>query len=219
MSGTTYLLPIGAKVGIYAVPEEGYVVTGEPLIIEEVKEDTTIDTSKLPTAEKGTPAGEGVYVFAKDGNCTIFGTGAATALPTDFDRNSISNAVVGDGIAEIRENFFKDCYFLNAVKIGKGVEKFGKKAFWFCMSLERIEIDNSEFEVASIDDAVIYRAAFDSAGKLYTIPSIKVSGYNEVLYGTDDLTDPGSWKPVEAGKTMEEAGYHFFKFVLEQEAK
>ena len=87
------------------------------------------------------------------------------------------------------------------------------------MSLEKIEIGNPKFEVASIDDAVVYRAAFDSEGKLYTIPSIKLSGYKEVLYGTDDLTDPGSWKPVEAGKTMEESGYHFFKFVLEQEAK
>ena len=55
VGGTTYLLPIGAKVGIYAVAEEGYVVTGKPYIIEEVASDTTIDTSKLPTAEKGKP--------------------------------------------------------------------------------------------------------------------------------------------------------------------
>ena len=53
--GTTYKLPVGAKVGIYAVPEEGYVVTGKPYIIEEVKTDTTIDPSKLPKAEPGKP--------------------------------------------------------------------------------------------------------------------------------------------------------------------
>ena len=50
--GTTYLLPIGAKVGIYAVPEEGYAVKGEPYIIESVSEGETIVPSSLPHAER-----------------------------------------------------------------------------------------------------------------------------------------------------------------------
>ena len=50
--GTTYLLPIGARVGIYAVPEEGYAVKGEPYIIESVSEEETIDPDSLPSAER-----------------------------------------------------------------------------------------------------------------------------------------------------------------------
>ena len=50
--GTTYLLPIGAKVGIYAVPEEGYAVKDDPYIIESVSEGETIDPGSLPHAER-----------------------------------------------------------------------------------------------------------------------------------------------------------------------
>ena len=53
--GTTYALPVGEKVGIYAVPEKGYVVKGEPYIIDEVKSDTKIDASKLPGAKLPEP--------------------------------------------------------------------------------------------------------------------------------------------------------------------
>ena len=48
--GSTYALPDGAKVGIYMVPKKGYVVTGDPYIINEIKSDKTIDESRLPKA-------------------------------------------------------------------------------------------------------------------------------------------------------------------------
>ena len=49
-NGGRYALPIGAKVGIYAVAEEGYVIVGtNPYIIDEVAIDTAIDASALPT--------------------------------------------------------------------------------------------------------------------------------------------------------------------------
>ena len=49
----TYALPIGAKVAIYCIPADGYVVTGtNPYVIDEVTEETTIDAADLPTAEK-----------------------------------------------------------------------------------------------------------------------------------------------------------------------
>ena len=49
--GAMYELPIGAKVGIYCVPSEGYMVTGtNPYIIGKVEADTTIDGEELPTA-------------------------------------------------------------------------------------------------------------------------------------------------------------------------
>ena len=47
-----YALPIGAKVGIYAVAEEGYAIVGtNPYVIDEVTSDTAIDASALPTAQ------------------------------------------------------------------------------------------------------------------------------------------------------------------------
>ena len=48
--GTTYALPAGARVGIYAVPEPGYVVMGEPFFIKEVTAGMTINPSLLPKA-------------------------------------------------------------------------------------------------------------------------------------------------------------------------
>ena len=46
-----YALPIGAKVGIYTVAEEGYVIVGtNPYVIDEVTIDTVIDASALPMA-------------------------------------------------------------------------------------------------------------------------------------------------------------------------
>ena len=52
-----------------------------------------------------------------------------------------------------------------------------------------------------------------------TIPAISLPGYKAVLYGTNDLSDPSGWRPVDQGQTMEEAGYHFFKYVLEKQDK
>ena len=51
-NGGRYALPIGAKVGIYAVAEEGYAIVGtNPYVIDEVTSDTAIDASALPTAQ------------------------------------------------------------------------------------------------------------------------------------------------------------------------
>ena len=46
---TYYVLPIGAKIGIYAEPEEGYEIAGtNPYVIDEVTDETVIDASLLP---------------------------------------------------------------------------------------------------------------------------------------------------------------------------
>ena len=44
-----YALPLGARVGVYAVPEEGYVIVGtNPCVIEKVTSDTAVDVDQLP---------------------------------------------------------------------------------------------------------------------------------------------------------------------------
>ena len=50
--GAVYQLPVGSRVEINAEPVEGYKVVGDPYVIEEVKEDTVIDTEALPKFEK-----------------------------------------------------------------------------------------------------------------------------------------------------------------------
>ena len=214
VGGTTYLLPIGAKVGIYAVPEEGYVVTGKPYIIEEVTSDTTIDTSKLPTAEKGSPVGEGTYVYAKDGNCTIFGTGSVTNFPAGFDRNSISNAVVEVGVTEIGEAFFYKCRKLKTVTLGKDVVKVGTNAFYLCVKLEKITVGNAA-AVESLAGAVVIRAAFDSEGYPCMVPQIEAPDWKMVMLATDNLAEP-KWEPIDPKEAFADgAPARFFKFVIQ----
>lgn len=53
--GADYELPVGAKVGVYAVAAEGYEVVGEPYVIDEVTAETTVDADKLPTVKKSEP--------------------------------------------------------------------------------------------------------------------------------------------------------------------
>ena len=83
-----YALPIGASVGIYCVAESDYVVVGpNPCVIEKVEPDTTIDPSKLPTAEVrlgtkgnpwliGSPNAADVTAYTNGTTLVIEGTGA-----------------------------------------------------------------------------------------------------------------------------------------------
>lgn len=51
--GAEYELPFGAKIEIWAVPAEGFRVTGEnPYVIEEVTSDTTVELEDLPSVEE-----------------------------------------------------------------------------------------------------------------------------------------------------------------------
>ena len=166
------------------------------------------------------PVGENAYMqVVDDGSCLITGTGSVTNFPAGFDRNSISNAVVADGITEIGSRFFKECLNLNTVKFGKDVAKVGEKTFLYCMSLETVEIDNPDFDLSSLDGAINYHTAVNPDGSLYPIPNVTVAGCQQTLEGKAALTD-ANWTDlgeVVPGKPMEEyAGYHFFRIVLKK---
>ena len=169
--------------------------------------------------KSGEMVGEDAYMQVEDGNCTIFGTGSATALPNGLDRNSIKSVTVGDGITEIGSRFFKRCLYLNTVTFGKDVKKVGEKAFLYCMSLETIKIDNPDFDLSSLDGAINYHTAVKPDGSLYPIPNVTVTGYQQTLEGKENLTD-ANWTdlgPVVPGKAMENyGGYHFFRIVLKK---
>ncbi len=51
LGAATYELPIGAKVAIYLVPSEGYVVSGtNPYVIDKVTSEASVDPTLVPTA-------------------------------------------------------------------------------------------------------------------------------------------------------------------------
>ena len=167
---------------------------------------------------EGLPVGESAWLVQTDGGWLIVGEGSATNLPSGFHRNSIKSVTVDDGITEIGARFFKKCYSLNTFTGGKNLASIGEKAFYLCASLESVVIENPNFDIekGGLKEAIVYQTAIKEDGTLYTIPTVTIPGCAAVLYGTNDLTDPTSWTPVDPDKTMEASGYHFFKFVLKK---
>ena len=212
--GEPQVIPEGAD---KAVGGEFFTVDFEKReIVLRVKKFSDYAVAETPPGEK---VGENAYMQVDDGKCTIFGTGSATNLPSGFDRDSITNAVVADGITEIGARFFKNFNNLNAVTFGKDVAKFGEKAFLYCMSLESIEIGNPDFDLSSLDGAISYHTAIKPDGSLYPIPNVTVNGCQQTLEGKAALTD-ANWADlgaVDPGKPMEDyTGYHFFRIVLKK---
>ena len=148
--------------------------------------------SDYAIAEETPPVkvGENATAAVKDGVCTISGEGLVTGFPSDFDCGSISNVVVEPGITEIGEGFFYPCLSLKSLRIEELAAAHG------------------------LEKAVVYRTAINPDGTIYPIPSISIPGYEEVLYGANDLTDKDGWELLPSGTKMEESGYHFFKYVL-----
>ena len=163
--------------------------------------------------------GAASYAYTNEvGVLIIFGEGAAAALPAGVDRGGIRGVNVEDDVTSIGSRFLKKCYNLNAFTGGEDLVSFGEKAFYLCPSLETITLKNDAAQ-ASLANAVVYQTAIRPDGTLYTIPAISLPGYKAVLYGTNDLSDPSGWRRVDQGWTMEESGYHFFKYVLEKRDK
>lgn len=161
------------------------------------------------------PVGTNVWIYTEDGVGYIVGEGVATNLPTGFVLNSITNAVVDEGITEIGARFFKKCSKLNMVTLGKDVTSVGTNAFYLCVALERIKVENAAALESLLNGAIVYRTALDPDNKPYVIPYIDAPGYKNVLYATDDLVNP-VWRPIDPKEAFADgAPARFFKFVLE----
>lgn len=163
--------------------------------------------------------GEAAYVRAStDGNCAIVGTGVATNLPAGFNLDSITSAVVEDGITEIGARFFKKCRKMNTVTLGKDVVFVGANAFYFCVALEKITVENAA-ALESLKGAFVYQTAIKSDGSLYPIPNVTAPGCDQYLEGKVNLTDP-KWADLgelDPDKPMEAHGdYKFFRIVLKK---
>ena len=154
------------------------------------------------------------------GGLVVSGTGAAgdfskqSPAPWAAFADQIKSVTIADGVTGIGSRFFKGCTRLGTVTGGKNLVSVGENAFYQCMSLETIELENADV-LDSLKNAIVYQTAIDAQGKPYVIPRIDIPGYKNVLYGTVDLVEP-KWEEVPEGTTMQESGYHFFKFVLKK---
>ena len=134
---------------------------------------------------------------------------------------TINGAVKITGAVDATYGFFKlaDGAELTVAKLddGKVVATFGEKAFYLCLSLEQIVIENPGFDMDSLKDAIVYQAAIDDQGMVYPIPRIDAEGYDEELYGKVNLAD-GEWTKIGpvGSMTMEKSGCHFFQIRLER---
>ena len=211
-AGTSAYADDAAEETVVATAEAEFWLGGDEIVVASGEKEFWL-------GPEGQPVGESAYVVTTAAGCYIIGEGVTTNFPAGFDRNSITSAVVADGITEIGARFFKNFNNLNAVTFGKDVTKVGEKAFLYCMSLESVEIENPNFDLSSLDGAISYHTAIKSDGSLYPIPNVTVNGCQQTLEGKAALTD-ANWTDlgaVDPGKSMEDyTGYHFFRIVLKK---
>ena len=162
----------------------------------------------------GEPVGENAWIEQTDCGCYIVGEGTATNLPSGFNRNSITNVTVEDGISEIGEAFFYKCRKLKTVTLGKDVVTVGTNAFYLCVKLEKIAAGNAA-AVESLAGAVVIRAAFDSEGYPCVVPQIEAPGWKTMMLATDNLAEP-KWDQIDPKEAFADgAPARFFKFVIQ----
>ena len=185
-----------------------------------IAEDEVIATAETSfwLGPEGQPIGEGAWIVQTGAGCHIVGTGAATSVPEGFTRNTVKTATIDDGITEIGARFFKDFRRMSRVEGGAGLVRFGEKAFYRCLDLEEITIANKDFDMSSLENAVVYQMAIDKDGKFYMVPKVTVAGYAETLYGKKDLSDT-KWEelgPVGEKQMTDYGDYRFFKVALKK---
>lgn len=167
------------------------------------------------------PTGGDAYMVTHDGVCEILGTGATGEgkdIPEGIDRKSVTSAMIGEGVTEIGARFFKDFRKMKRIEGGAGLVRFGEKAFYRCLDLEEINIANKDFDMSSLENAVVYQMAIDKDGKFYMVPKVTVAGYTEMLCGKKDLTD-ANWTelgPVGEKQMTDYGDYRFFKVALKK---
>ncbi len=191
-------------------------ITVKIVLSKEGEDDIVVEGSTF----RGTLAKDYGIIISEDGKeLVVTGEGSADVAPTftTKQKRSVEKTVIRDGVENIGKRFFKDFTKLNEVTVGRDVATIGEKAFYKCMSLEKIVIENPDFNVAQLTEAVVYQLMLDESGVPYVYPRIEVVGYEEVLYGKNDLKD--DWQKIEGWnrqQTMESTGYHFFQIRLQK---
>ena len=186
--------------------------------------DPTIVQEEVVTGE---PAGTDVWAVRDDADeslIRLLGSGETGDFPADM-KGSVSSVIVGDGVTKISDRFFKKCYKLNTITGGKDLVSVGTNAFYLCLSLEKIMIDNPDFDLNSLNGAIIYKMAIKEDGSLYMIPEVTIADCTPTLWGRKDLNDQEGWvnlgllKDKNLEELKNEGVYHFFQVRLMKDTK
>ena len=155
--------------------------------------------------------GDNLTWTLEDGVLTISGTGemynysATKKIYAPWDKPSIKNVIIEDGVTSIGNEAFRNCGSLTSVMIGNGVTSIGSSAFENCSSLTSVTIPNS---VTSIESKAFIKCsslrnvmmsnnvtsigndAFSGCSSLIsvTIPDSVTSIEVGVFYGCSSLT-------------------------------
>ena len=99
------------------------------------------------------------------GLLSITGSGYMTSSPWKREplQNSIKKVEISEGVLNICELAFGNCYNLSEVDISQGLLVVERAAFWFCTGLEKIFLPNS---VTSIGESAFYHSGL----KTFIIP-------------------------------------------------
>ena len=127
-----------------------------------------------------------------DGVLTISGTGAMTDYSSSSssraqwysNRSSIKSVVIEDGVTNIGDYAFYDCYGLNSVTIPYSVTSIGRAAFIVCTGLTSVTIPGS---VTSIGSSAFYGCKGLTS---ITIPNSVTSIGEGAFYECTGLTSP-----------------------------
>lgn len=104
------------------------------------------------------------WSLADDGTLTISGTGpmydydsryavGQSCIHVPWDRMSIKNIIIEDGISRIGNRAFEDCFFLQSISIPSSITTIGYSAFSGCSGLRNIELPSF---VSAIEGAAFY---------------------------------------------------------------
>lgn len=144
--------------------------------------------------------GENTYTFCPNGAVRIEGTEAVDDAWKYFvNKNNIHYVYIEEGIPEIAEGAFYECYELETVVIPSSVKSIGVEAFGFCSNLTSITIPQS---VTSIEEGTFIscdslkrivveegNAVYDSRDNCNAIIETKT---NTLIYGCQNTVIPSS---------------------------
>ncbi|MCQ2394331.1 MAG: leucine-rich repeat protein [Kiritimatiellae bacterium] len=194
--GTNYKLPIGEKVGIYAVPEEGYEIVGtNPYVIDEVTPQTVIDTSLLPKVATTVKLTEVKTVEPWDSaKGTITVDYSLVGLDTDADYMVVFDITANGQTASVTNDAAK---LTDGAQTQKSIDTaalFGKEV---CAKDAKVTVSLVAVQAASF----ALSTTFPAAGSDYII----VAEYDGKYYALDN-TENGAGQVLTCTEVFPENG-------------
>ena len=137
--------------------------------------EETLLYPQLPSFKfKAEYSGGEEYELLCDGDSTLT---LADTRPSGYQPSAMTEAIIGDCVAEIGGSAFNGCRGLTSCTISSGVTSIGNGAFWGCTSLTSIDIPSGVTSIGS--------NAFNGCSRLTNIiieattpPTLGTSAFN-----------------------------------------